>query len=373
MGPREIELQKTSRLLILNLVFILAIGIIMVYSSSYLFAKENFGSSTFFVSNQLIFLIMGIVLAFVVSQTKLQFWLKYGPYIHYFFILVLILTLVPKIGLSVKGAKRWIHLFHMTLQPGEMIKYTLIFCCLPYFEEFQQYNLKQKILYAIPIFLPLGILIKQPDFGTFFVGFTVILFVCYMSSFSRKYFYGLLVIGGIAIVGAVFLKSYRIVRLLSFLDPWKNPKTSGFQIIQSYLGFANGGIFGQGLGNSNEKLFYLPEAHNDFILSVIGEELGFLGVATIVTLFLFLVYLGFKLAIKLKSKWGMILVSAIIFTIGFQAVLNMAVVLGLLPTKGLNLPLISYGGSSLISNFFAVGLIFSAVKDSLRYEENRYI
>jgi cell division protein FtsW len=372
MGPRELELQKISRLLVLNLIIILAIGIIMVYSASYLFAKENFGSSTFFVSNQLIFLMMGLVLAFVVSQTKIQFWLKFGPYIHYFFTLILILTLVPKIGLSVKGAKRWIHFFHMTLQPGEMIKYTLIFCSLPFFEDFEQYSIKEKIGHAIPIFFPLAILIKQPDFGSFFVGFMVILFVCYMSSFPRKYFYGLFAVGGVAIIGALFLKSYRIARLLTFLDPWKNPKTSGFQIIQSYLGFANGGIFGQGLGNSNEKLFYLPEAHNDFILSVIGEELGFVGVFVIVTLFLFLVYLGFKLAMKLKSKWPMILVSSIIFVIGIQAVLNMAVVLGLLPTKGLNLPLISYGGSSLISNFFAIGLIFSAVKDSLKTEENKY-
>ncbi len=372
MGPRELELQKTSKLLILNFVVILAIGITMVYSASYLFGKENFGSSTFFVSNQLIFLVMGIVMAFVVSQTKFDFWLKYGIYLHYFFLFLLILTLVPKIGLSVKGAKRWIHLFHITLQPGEMIKYTLIFCCLPYFEQFNQLTVKERVLYAIPILMPLGILIKQPDFGTFFVCFMVILFVCHMSSFSRKYFYGLLIVGGFSIIGALFLKSYRILRLLSFLDPWKNPKTSGFQIIQSYLGFANGGIFGQGIGNSNEKLFYLPEAHNDFILSVIGEELGFLGVSSIIFLYLFLVYLGFKLAMKLNSKWGMILVSTVIFTIGLQAVLNMAVVLGLLPTKGLNLPLISYGGSSLISNFFAIGLIFSAVKNTLKLEDKVY-
>jgi cell division protein FtsW len=138
------------------------------------------------------------------------------------------------------------------------------------------------------------------------------------------------------------------------------------------LGFANGGILGQGIGNSNEKLFYLPEAHNDFILSVIGEELGFLGVSAIIILFLFLVYLGFKLAMKLNSRWSMILVSTIIFTIGLQAVLNMGVVLGLLPTKGLNLPLISYGGSSLISNFFSIGLIFSAVKNTLKIEDRVY-
>ena len=162
------------------------------------------------------------------------------------------------------------------------------------------------------------------------------------------------------------MKAYRIERLLTYLDPWKNPKTSGFQIIQSFLAFANGGIFGQGLGNSNEKLFYLPEAHNDFIFSVIGEELGLFGVTLMVGLFMTFIYLGLKIGIRMKNRWAFILVSTVIFTIGLQALLNMGVVLGLLPTKGLNLPFISYGGSSLVSNFFGVGLILSAVNESLR-------
>ena len=162
----------------------------------------------------------------------------------------------------------------------------------------------------------------------------------------------------------LFTASYRIKRILTFLDPWKNPKTSGFQIIQSYLAFANGSLFGQGLGNSNEKLFYLPEAHNDFIFSVIGEELGFIGVFCIVILFLSALYLGFKLALQMKKRPALILASSAIFILGLQSFLNMAVVLGLLPTKGLNLPFISYGGSSLLSNFLGIGLLCSAVKYS---------
>ena len=160
----------------------------------------------------------------------------------------------------------------------------------------------------------------------------------------------------------LFGADYRVKRILVFLDPWSDPKNSGFQIIQSFLAFAQGGITGQGLGNSNEKLFYLPESYNDFIFSVIGEELGFMGVVGGAFLFLGFIYLGFKLALSLRSRLSSLLVSSIVFNIGIQAFLNMGVVLGLLPTKGLNLPFISYGGSSMVANLAALGLVFSAVR-----------
>ena len=148
------------------------------------------------------------------------------------------------------------------------------------------------------------------------------------------------------------------------MDPWKNPKTSGFQIIQSYLAFANGSFSGQGLGNSNEKLFYLPEAHNDFIFSVIGEELGFLGVFLIIAMFVCLIYFGYKFALQLNSRLAFILASTVMFSLGLQSVLNMGVVLGLLPTKGLNLPFISYGGSSMISSAILFGFLLSLTKQN---------
>lgn len=167
----------------------------------------------------------------------------------------------------------------------------------------------------------------------------------------------------------LFLESYRVKRLLTFLDPWAHPKSSGFQVIQSFLAFANGSFFGQGIGNSNEKLFYLPEAHNDFIFSVIGEELGFVGVFLIVALFLSLVFYGFKIALKMPSKRRFMLVTAISFSIGLQSLLNMGVVLGLLPTKGMNLPFISYGGSSLIANLIGIGIILSAIGKTTSYQD----
>ena len=256
------------------------------------------------------------------------------------------------------------------IKPGEIIKYTVMLASLSYFEKFYDYSNSDKVLFGSLLFFPLAVLIQQPDYGTFLICFVVIVFVCFMSSFSRKHFFYLTSIG--AILGSVvlFMESYRVKRIFTFLDPWENPQTSGFQIIQSYLAFANGGIFGEGLGNSNEKLFYLPEAHNDFIFSVVGEELGYLGVLFVVLLFLIFIYLGFKLALKINSKFSQVLTISIVFLIGIQAFLNMGVVLGLLPTKGLNLPFISYGGSSVVSNFFAIGLIISAFRQERRSLNN---
>ena len=222
-------------------------------------------------------------------------------------------------------------------------------------------SVKQRWLKGSLLALPLLLLILQPDFGTFTICFILMAMVCFLSSFPRKIFYSSLVLGVLAIVPILLAKPYRVRRLFAYLDPWKNPQTSGFQIIQSYLAFANGSIFGTGLGNSNEKLFYLPEAHNDFIFSVIGEELGFLGVFIVVALFMLLIFFGLRLVTKLEKRSSIILATSLIFALGLQASLNMGVVLGLLPTKGLNLPFISAGGSSLIANLFAVGLFLSAI------------
>ncbi len=308
-----------------------------------------------------------MLLSFIGGKTRISFWIKYGFYINILVVIILSLTFVPGVGSSVKGASRWISLFNISFQPGELIKYTILIVSLSFFDKFNDLSKKEKIKYSVSLLLPFVFLIKQPDYGTFLICFVVLVFVCYMSSFSRKNFYILLTSGVSVGIALLFLESYRIQRIFTFLDPWKNPKTSGFQIIQSYLAFASGGVFGEGLGNSNEKLFYLPEAHNDFIFSVIGEELGFLGVVLVVILFIAFIFLGFKIALRLTSRTSQILVTSIIFLIGFQGLLNMGVVLGLLPTKGLNLPFISYGGSSMVSNFFAIGLVFSA------YNQNKKI
>ena len=362
MNEQLNDVDRLIKLFLTTLAIIITIGLIMVWSSSYILATENFGSSLHYITRQLIYFFLSIAVAFVVSKTKYTFWIKYGYIINIAASMIVALTIIKGIGNSAKGASRWLSFGGFSLQPGEIVKFTVILSALSFFENWNKMDTKERLKHGGTLFLPLALLIKQPDFGTFFICFVVISFVCFMSSFPRKYFYMTLLGGGVAGIFVLFSQAYRVKRMLTYLDPWKNPQGSGFQIIQSYMAFANGSLLGEGLGNSNEKLFYLPEAHNDFIFSVIGEELGFVGVFFIVCLFIAFIYFGFKLALQIKDRIGIIMGSSIVFVLGLQALLNMGVVLGLLPTKGLNLPFISYGGSSLLCNFFGIGLLLSVVK-----------
>lgn len=360
--------QKLQKYFLIDTVLIILVGIIMVYSSSYIYSKEVIGTSTHFLFKQLVFIVIGSGFAFLVSKTKASFWYKNIYMINTIAVVLLILTFTP-LGVSVKGSHRWLSLMGLNIQPGEFVKYTILVSAVRFFEYFQKYDLKSNMVYALNFIVPLGILIMQPDFGTFTICCVMIGFTCFISNFSRKIFAGSVIVGILGLYTVLIAAPYRVKRLLTFLDPWSDPQNSGFQIIQSYLAFANGHIFGQGIGNSNEKLFYLPEAYNDFILSVLGEELGFVGVLFIVLLYVAFIYMGFKLALTAKSKISTQIIAALIFCIGLQAFLNMGVVLGLLPTKGLNLPFISYGGSSIISNLIALGFIFCLLKEKSQIDD----
>lgn len=362
MNEQLSDLDRLVKVFLSTLAIIITIGLIMVWSASYILAAEMFGSSTHYILRQLIYLFIAVAVAFTVSKTKYTFWIKYGYMINIVASLIVAMTIIKGIGTSAKGASRWLSFGSFSVQPGEIVKFTVILSSLSFFENWNKMEVKERLRHGGSLLLPLALLIKQPDFGSFSICFVVISFVCFMSSFPRKYFYYTLVAGGVGGIFVLFSQAYRVKRMLTYLDPWKNPQGSGFQIIQSYMAFANGSAFGQGLGNSNEKLFYLPEAHNDFIFSVIGEELGFIGVFFIICLFIAFIYFGFKLILQVKDRVAIILGSSVIFVLGLQALLNMGVVLGLLPTKGLNLPFISYGGSSLICNFFGIGLLLSVVK-----------
>lgn len=363
MNDDVLELDRLLKAFLSTLAIIITIGLIMVWSSSYILANENFKTPYHYIVRQLIYLFLATGVALGVSRTRHTFWLKYGPRINMIASFIVALTIIKGIGFSAKGASRWLTLGGLSLQPGEIIKFTVILSALSFFENWNKLDTKERLKHGGALFLPLLLLVRQPDFGTFFICFVVISFVCFMSSFPRKYFYYSLVAGGIGGLVVLFSQAYRVKRMLTYLDPWKNPQGSGFQIIQSYMAFANGSLVGQGLGNSNEKLFYLPEAHNDFIFSVIGEELGFIGVLVLILLFVAFIYFGLRLALQIKERLGVIMVASIVFVLGLQALLNMSVVLGLLPTKGLNLPFVSYGGSSLLCNFFGIGLLLSVIKN----------
>ncbi len=370
MGNHE-ELDTIVKRFLIVLGVIIVIGAVMVLSSSYLYSREVHSSAAHIFFKQMVYLMIGIVGAFIMYRMKFKFWQKLAYGGHVAIAIMMVLTLIPGIQHSVNGASRWINLGFMGLQPGEMLKFSTLLFSIQYFDTFNSMTKNEKISKGLWLLAPLGILVLQPDFGTFSICCLVMAFTCFLSNFPRKIFYGAIPVG--LAIGAMILVSqpYRVRRLFAFLDPWKNPRGSGFQIIQSLFGFANGGIVGEGLGNSNEKLFYLPEAHNDFIFSVIGEELGFLGVIVLVGLFITFVYQGMKIATKVEDRYGAMVVSAVTYTIGLQAFLNMGVVLGLLPTKGLNLPFVSYGGTSLIMNCVAVGIILSVYRYQQRLNAPR--
>lgn len=369
MDSENSDIQLWFKGFALSLLFINIIGIIMVYSSSYIYAKEAYDSSAYFFIRQLAFLSVGLTVALVIGKTRFDFWVKYAHWVNGLVGIALVLTFIPGIGVEVKGANRWLNVAGFSLQPGEILKYTLLLSSLNYFESFISMHRRDKIIYGVCLLLPLLLVLKQPDYGTFMICFIGVLFTCYLSSFPRKIFYSMVPVGALVGVALLVAQPYRVARLKTFLDPWQSPQGSGFQIIQSWMAFANGGVFGKGLGNSNEKLFYLPEAHNDFIFSVLGEELGFLGVLVTVILFLALIFFGLKIMTQIKERMAALIGAAAVFTLGFQALLNMGVVLGLLPTKGLNLPFVSYGGSSLVSNFFAVGLVFCVYQHQRKEDE----
>ena len=347
---------------------ILILGLVMVYSSSYIFAVEVYGKSSYFFVRQVINAVLGVGVFFLISMTKFKFWLKYAPAFNIFCFSLILFTFLPGIGVSIKGSSRWINLFFTQFQPGELLKYSTIIMSTYFFLGHKKMEPNEILKSLAILFAPIFLLTLQPDFGTFIICLSIVIFICFISDFPRKIFYSLFFSS--TILGAIILSmaDYRVRRLLAFLDPWKNPRSSGFQIIQSYLAFSNGGLFGLGIGNSNEKLLYLPEAHNDFIFSVVGEEFGFLGVLVLVALYVSLVFYGFKMVLHFKNGYVQSIISGIVFLIGLQAMFNMGVVLGLLPTKGLNLPFFSYGGSSLICNFFGLGLIVSGIRH-FRHEE----
>ncbi|MCB9094652.1 MAG: putative lipid II flippase FtsW [Halobacteriovoraceae bacterium] len=362
--------SKTLNLFIVNAALLCITGLIFIYSASYMFAKEEFGNSAYFFLRQLTYVLVSIGFCFLLAKTKFSFWYKHSLKINFLCTLLIVLTLIPSIGFSSKGSARWLHLGFMNLQPGEFAKYSVLLSSVYFFHHFKFWTNRQKIIYFFILTGPLFFLIIQPDFGMFVICLVNLLFVCFLSSFPRKWFYSIVSAGLLLVVSTALIAPYRVRRLLVFMNPWEDPQNSGFQIIQSFLAFAQGGLIGSGIGNSKEKLFYLPEAHNDFIFSVMGEEMGLIGLFLIILLFGSFLYLGFRLALTVENKTKSLFAVAAIFTIVLQAILNMGVVLGLLPTKGLNLPFISYGGSSLLANAILLGLFFSIL--TKKNQESNY-
>ncbi len=339
-----------------------AFGLIMVYSASYIFAQERYGDGLHYFRKQLAYIGVGIILLMIVRFLNYQLWRKAALPIFLLSCFSVVAVHIPGLRHHAGGATRWINLGFTTIQPVEFAKIALLIYMA---EKLSRPGINLNafgsgfVKQTWPALLLAGLCLTQPDFGSVALILLSAGLVLFAAGVRFRYLLGAILASLPFFYFAIMMVPYRRARLLAFLDPWADPQSAGFQIIQSFIAFYRGGLFGAGLGNSKEKLFYLPEAHNDFILAVIGEELGFIGVFILCVAFSLLIHRSVKIATRADDSFGSILASGIGILLGFTIFLNAGIVLGLLPTKGMNMPFISSGGSATVAALCAVGLLLS--------------
>ncbi len=356
------RVEGYDMIVLMMAVILTCFGVVMVYSASSVMAAKKFHDGFFFLKRQSLYALMGFAGMAVLMHVDYHVWKRWAVPLFFTCFILMLVVFVPGIGGTAKGASRWIRLPGFNFQPSELAKVALIIY-MAYSLEKRQDKLKQFMSGFFPYLLILGVfiavLLAQHDMGAALTMFTVAIVMLFAAGTKVQYILGM---GVVALPGVCFLvltKAYRMRRITAFLDPWQDPTDAGFQIIQSWLALGTGGLIGQGLGEGKQKLFYLPEAHTDFILSVLGEEMGFVGVIVIASMFLLLVQRSIRVAIAAEDNFGRFLAFGIAVLLGLEAFTNMAVVTGMLPTKGLALPFLSYGGSSLIISLCAVGILLN--------------
>ncbi len=362
------RMMEYDQLLVWAVLSLSLIGLVMVYSASITLADgpkyANYSSNHFLVRH-LISLGIAVFVGFWVFKIPVKAWDKLAPYIFAFTILLLIAVLIPGIGKGVNGARRWISLGVMNFQPSELMKFAVIIFAASYTVKRQEY-LHSFVKGFVPMGLAVALvgllLMLEPDMGAFMVIAIIAMGILFLGGINAKLFAGLTIVGVVIVATVIALSEFRRQRIFAFLDPWQaeHAARKGYQLVHSLMAFGRGEWFGVGLGGSVEKLHYLPEAHTDFILAVIGEELGFVGVFVVILLFYWIIRRAFligRTALQLDRSFAGLCAKGIGIWIGWQAFINMGVNLGLLPTKGLTLPLVSYGGSAILMNMVAFAVL----------------
>jgi cell division protein FtsW len=334
----------------------------MIYSASSIYAWEKYRDGLFFLKRHLSFVLIGALLAFLAMGSDYRKLQRSAKPILLVAFLLLILVLIPGVGREVAGARRWFRFGIFSFQPSEfanlaMIIYVADFICR------KKAEAKTFLHGFMPVILVLGfmalLIMVQPDLGTTIALGLVVFIMLYIVGVRWYYLLSVILLSLPVLFILIFSVPYRRVRILAFLNPWLDPKGGGFQIIQSQIALGSGGIFGVGLGHSVQKLFYLPAAHTDFIFSIIGEELGLLGTVGVIILFMIFIAQALKIIKGATDAFGYLLALGLLLMITFKAAINVGVSCALLPTKGLPLPFISYGGSSFIFDMVSVGLLMN--------------
>jgi cell division protein FtsW len=347
-------------------VALLALGIVMVYSSSIAMAeaaRHTGNQSTYFLLRHTVFVAASVALAAATFQVPMRLWQRHAPLLFLFGMALLVLVLVPGVGREVNGSQRWLPLGVLNLQPSEIMKLFVVLYAADYTVRKAAYMGSFKKGFAPMLVVMLfvgGLLLREPDFGAFAVITVIAMGILFLGGMNWRLFAGLAVLLVVGFVLLILTSPYRMQRILGFMDPWADPYGRGYQLSHALIAFGRGEWFGVGLGGSVEKLFYLPEAHTDFLLAVIAEELGFAGVAAVIGLFCWLILRAFAIGQQsalLERLFSALVAQGIGLWIGVQAIINMGVNMGVLPTKGLTLPLMSFGGSAIAANCCAIAVL----------------
>ncbi len=363
---RKVQRTPIDLTLFWSVVLLLSIGFVMVYSASIAMSEAEKISgyrATYFMMRHGVYLIIGVVSATIAFQIPTALWQRIAPFLFMAGGLLLVLVLIPGIGREVNGSRRWISLGLMTMQPSELMKLLTVIYAADYtvrkaafMDDFRKGFLP---MFSVMVFMA-ALLLGQPDFGALVVITGIAMAVLFLGGLNWRVFAGLIVLLAVAFAVLIISSPYRLQRLLGFMDPWADPFGKGYQLSHSLIAFGRGEWLGVGLGASVEKLFYLPEAHTDFLLAVIAEEMGFVGIAVVITLFVVVIYRAFMVgreAMMRERYFAALVAQGIAVWLSVQAFINMGVNMGLLPTKGLTLPFLSFGGTGVLVNCIAVAIL----------------
>lgn len=367
MQSRErINAPSYDQMLLWVTFILLGLGLVMVYSASIAMAEADKAvghQSTYFLIRQAIFIVIGLVAGFISFQVPMTWWQKMAPYLFLTGLFLLILVLIPHVGRNVNGSQRWLSLVVINLQPSEFMK---LFAAM-YVADYavrkapQMDSIVKGFLPMVAVMVFVGfLLLREPDFGAFAVIAAISISILWLGGINAKIFAALLALLPVAIFVLIKSSPYRMQRVIGFMDPWADPFGKGYQLSHALIAFGRGEWFGVGLGASVEKLLYLPEAHTDFLLAVIAEELGFVGVLTVLGLFVWIVIRAFgigKEAVANERYFAALLAQGLGVWMGVQGIINIGVNMGVLPTKGLTLPLLSFGGSGILANCIAMAVL----------------
>ncbi|MGE0084619.1 MAG: putative lipid II flippase FtsW [Desulfococcaceae bacterium] len=359
---RGFVLSDSDILILFPLLFLSGIGIVMVYSASSALALRKFGSDYHFLIRQAVFVMIGFVLMFLCRQIPLKLIRSFTYPILGISLGLLIGVLIPGLGVSAGGAVRWLRFGTYTFQPAEFARFALVLY-LAYSLEKKEERIKEFSIGFVPHVLIMGLIclpvLRQPDFGTAVILFAVTWIMMFAGGVRIRHLGMSLLLVLLLVWFLIISTPYRMKRWTSFTDPWKYACDEGYQTIHSLMAFGSGGIWGAGVGKGYQKLFYLPEPHTDFIFSVLGEELGLVGVLAVILCYAVIVRQGMIIARNTDDFFLSLLATGLTVSLGLQVCINMGVALALLPTKGLTLPFLSYGGTSLLVNMASVGILMN--------------